>query len=69
MLCFALTMTQLTSPWMLAAAWIYVALRVLHSWVHCTSNRVKHRFRAYAASSAVLVGMWIAFTVMLLRAT
>ncbi len=68
-LCLALTMTQLVSPWMLAAAWLYVGLRVLHSWIHCTSNRVKHRLRAYAASSAVLVGMWIAFTAMLLSAS
>ena len=68
-LCLALTMTQLTSPWMLAAAWLYVGLRVLHSAIHCTTNRVKHRFRAYAASSAVLVGMWIVFAAMLINAS
>ena len=45
-----------------------VALRILHSRVHCTSNRVKHRFRAFAASSAVLLGMWIAFTVQRVQA-
>ncbi len=65
-LCLALTLTQSASPLMLGAAWLYVALRVVHSAIHCTTNRVKHRFRVYAASSAVLLGMWIAFTVSLL---
>ena len=65
-LCLALTITQLTSPWMLGATWLYVATRALHSAIHCTTNRVKHRFRAYVASSAVLVGMWAAFVVALI---
>lgn len=40
-------------------AWAYVALRALHSFVHCTYNRVLHRFLAYAASSLVLLLMWV----------
>jgi hypothetical protein len=39
-------------------AWVYVALRYIHSLVHCTYNRVMHRFIAYAASCLVLVFMW-----------
>ena len=39
-------------------AWGYVALRYVHSLVHCTYNRVMHRFIAYAASSLVLMFMW-----------
>ena len=39
-------------------AWGYVALRCLHSLVHCTYNRVMHRFTAYAASCLVLMFMW-----------
>lgn len=39
-------------------AWGYVALRYVHSLVHCTYNRVMHRFIAYAASCLVLVFMW-----------
>jgi hypothetical protein len=31
----------------------------LHSLVHCTYNRVIHRFTAYLASSLVLMLMWI----------
>jgi len=39
-------------------AWGYVALRCLHSLVHCTYNRVMHRFTAYVASCLVLMLIW-----------
>jgi len=39
-------------------AWGYVVLRYVHSLVHCTYNRVIHRFTAYAASCLVLMFMW-----------
>lgn len=38
--------------------WGYVALRYVHSLVHCTYNRVMHRFIAYAASCLVLMLVW-----------
>jgi hypothetical protein len=40
-------------------AWAFVALRGLHSIIHCTYNKVLHRFTAYLASSLVLFLMWI----------
>lgn len=43
----------------LAAAWIYVALRVVHSLIHLSYNRVTHRFPVFAASMGVLVFIWI----------
>ncbi|MGH1372185.1 MAG: MAPEG family protein [Cellvibrionaceae bacterium] len=39
---------------LLNCAWAYVALRAVHSVVHCTYNRVLHRFIAYLASSVVV---------------
>lgn len=42
----------------LALAWAFVALRFLHSIVHCSYNRVMHRFLAYLAGSLVLWLMW-----------
>jgi hypothetical protein len=36
-------------------AWGYVALRVLHSLIQCTSNFVPLRFSVFAASSLVLM--------------
>ena len=38
--------------------WSYVALRYVHSLVHCTYNRVMHRFITYAASCLVLMLIW-----------
>ena len=40
-------------------AWGYVLLRVVHSAVHCTYNRVMHRFIAYATSYLFLLFMWV----------
>lgn len=37
-----------------AAAWTFVAFRVLHSTVHCTVNIVMLRFALYAVSSLAL---------------
>ncbi len=45
---------------MAAGAWVYVALRVVHSLVHCTYNKVTHRFAVFASSILVLVGLWVA---------
>jgi hypothetical protein len=40
-------------------AWGFVALRSIHSLVHCTYNRVLHRFTVYIASSLLLALMWL----------
>ena len=40
-------------------AWGFVILRSVHSVVHCTYNRVMHRFIAYIASCLFLILMWI----------
>ena len=40
-------------------AWVYVALRVLHSLIHCTYNRVVHRFTVYLGSCLILLLMWL----------
>lgn len=50
----------------LALAWTFVVLRVVHSLIHCTYNRVIHRFYAYLAGSMALWALWIVLTVGLL---
>jgi len=40
-------------------AWAYVILRTLHSLIHCTYNKVLHRFTVYIASTLVLILMWL----------
>lgn len=46
------------SEWALLLAWAYVALRIAHSAIHLTYNRVRHRLVAFAASNVVLVMLW-----------
>jgi len=50
---------KVVTPLLLALAWIYVACRVAHSLIHCTTNRVRHRFYAFVASHAVLLVLWV----------
>ena len=40
----------------LVLAWVYVVLRVGHSLVHLSYNRVRDRLMIYAASNVVLSG-------------
>jgi hypothetical protein len=59
-------LTGQATPAVMALAWAYVAFRVLHSWIHCTYNRVRHRFYAFAASTLVLCALWIVLAAHLL---
>jgi hypothetical protein len=51
-------LTDQTTSLVLGLAWGYVAARVLHSFIHCTYNKVMHRFRAFALSALVLLALW-----------
>ena len=42
----------------LALAWLFVLLRVVHSAIQCSYNKVMHRFQAYLAGSVVLWVLW-----------
>lgn len=48
----------LSTPLSVGLAWAFVALRVVHSGIHCTYNRVMHRFVAYLSSCVVLWALW-----------
>jgi hypothetical protein len=47
-------------------AWVFVLLRVLHVFVHVTSNRMGQRFAAFAASAIVLLVMWLIYIIRIL---
>jgi len=40
-------------------AWIYVALRIVHSLVHLGYNHVMHRLALFAISNFILIGLWL----------
>lgn len=49
--------------WLVGGCWLYVLLRVVHSFIHCGYNRVMHRFAAFGAGFLLLLGLWVAFVV------
>lgn len=61
--------TQLTNLPLLILAWLYVAARYAHSWIHCTSNAVMRRFKAFLVSCLVLLAMWIVLAIQLMQKT
>jgi len=57
--CLAAMIAHITGPAMQALAWIYVAARGVHAYVHLGGNRIRRRLRAYFFSCFVLLAMWI----------
>ena len=55
---FTAMLTDMGTPLAVNLAWTFVALRVLHSLVHCTYNKVVHRFLLYVAGALVLAVLW-----------
>jgi hypothetical protein len=47
-------------------SWIFVVLRIIHAYIHTTSNHVGQRFYAFLAANIVLLVMWIIFAVRVL---
>ena len=47
----------------LTVAWVYVALRAVHSIIHVSYNNVVHRLIAFAVSNFVLAAFWVLFFV------
>jgi hypothetical protein len=66
-ICLALLLTDRITVTQLALAWTFVGLRVAHSLVHITYNKVKHRFFLYVLGAACVFAMWAVFAFSLLR--
>ncbi|SRR6266567_7737186 len=47
-------------------AWIFVVSRLVHAYIHISSNHVPTRFNAFAVGAIVLLLMWIMFAVRIL---
>jgi hypothetical protein len=46
-------------PLLVALAWLYVGLRAVHSYIHCTYNDVYHRFFVFLGSVFILLAIWV----------
>ena len=51
-------LTGQVGPVTLGLAWLFVALRIVHSAIHCSYNKVMHRFYAYVSGGFALFALW-----------
>ena len=57
--CLYLFASDSVDGFYLAAAWWFFAFRIVHSLIHCTYNKVEHRFYAYVLAAVALWAMVI----------
>ena len=67
-LCALALATTHVPGWLPAAAWLFVAVRIAHSAIQCSYNRVMHRFAVFLAGFALLGAMWAGFALSYLAA-
>ena len=56
--CLTYFVTERVENGALTLAWAFVGLRLTHSAIHLTYNRVRHRLIVFAVSNVVLVMFW-----------
>jgi hypothetical protein len=42
-------------------SWVYVTLRLMHSFIHLTSNRISPRLMTFAIGNVALLALWLCF--------
>jgi hypothetical protein len=57
--CILLYMTEADNLAAVVLAWLFVALRYLHAFVHVTSNDLRYRSPLFAVGYVVLGAMWL----------
>ncbi len=62
-LCALAIASQHIPGWLPVSAWVFVILRIIHSLIQCSYNKVMHRFLVFLMGFILLGLMWIAFTI------
>nr|WP_210384062.1 MAPEG family protein [Rhizobium sp. RCAM05973] len=57
--CIVLYVTQADNLPAVILAWLFVATRYAHAFVHVTSNSLRYRSPLFAMGYVVLAGMWV----------
>jgi len=57
--CLAALATEQSGTGLVALAWLYVAVRCVHTFIHTGSNVLNARIAAYFSSWFVLLALWI----------
>ena len=52
---------EINNALLLNLAWLYVALRLVHTIIHVSYNYVMHRFMVFGLSVLTLLTMWVQF--------
>lgn len=52
---------KISDPVILALAWLFVVLRMVHTVIHIGYNNILHRLGVFALGLAVLIAMWVRF--------
>lgn len=60
-LCLLAVSTQHIPSWLPLLSCLFVLLRIVHSTIQCTYNKVMHRFSIFLAGFFLLFGMWLGF--------
>ncbi len=42
-------------------AWLFVASRLVHAYIHTTSNKIAWRFQSFVVGVLILAAMWVIF--------
>lgn len=58
--CLALNAAGAVNTATLILAWLFVATRVIHAWIHVTTNRVRRRRMMFILGWFILAAMWVA---------
>lgn len=64
---FTMITNQVSTP-MVVLAWLFVALRLGHAFIHVTGNNVTRRFAVFIAGVLVLAAMWLLLAVRIVTA-
>ncbi len=56
--CLSLSL-QLETLSLVILGWVFVASRLVHSWIHLTSNNVIRRLQAFMAGNICVLSMWV----------
>lgn len=61
--------TKVGDALLLVLAWIFVVSRLVHAYIHTTSNIVDRRFKVYCVGLVALFAMWLVFAAKILTGT
>ena len=66
--CLALQAGGAVDTLTLSLAWLFAVSRYVHSFIHVTSNRIRHRQPAFVVGFLAVIALWVLLAVHLLRA-